>query len=265
MRCSLTLHPIRFVQHGASSAEFTLAALFILIIGFSIYELSRAHALRLLFHQAMQESARTAATHHLDPDKMAHSLNQALLPWWARAQPDASKQAQQRTYSDFRSRYQLHPWQVKIVSPSVESFNQHSDRRAQRERNTPYATINNNYQYEHHQGILRAERTGFTPSLPAFSNRISILDANTITLHGVYLYEPVTPLVRQLISLANRYADNTSYVGAALSNGLVPLHISLSMGAQSHPVKWPIAKQSPLQRALSPNDLELLNHFSGSP
>src|SRR5699024_5157919 len=108
-------------------------------------------------------------------------------------------------------------WQVKIVSPSIESFNLHADRRAQREVNTSYATINNNYQYEHHQGVLRADRSGFTSALPIFASGISILDANTITLRGVYLYEPVTPLVRQLISLANRHVDNTSYIGAALA------------------------------------------------
>src|SRR5690606_37092389 len=137
------------------------------------------------------------------PDKMTRRLNEALLLWWSRSNVEASKQAQLRAYSTFRTRYQMHPWQVKIISPSVESFNLHGDRRAQREVNTSHATINNNYQYEHHLGILRAQHTRLTASLPAFGNPIRIMDANTITLHGVYLYEPSTPLVRQLLSLAN--------------------------------------------------------------
>lgn len=247
----MTIHQARNYsdrQQGSSSTEFTIIAILLLLLTLSIYEIARAHALRQLMQQALQESARAAAIHHLEPDIAVDRFNEAMLPWWATS-GGTSAQAQQQSYQRFRAKYQLHPWQITILSPNEESFKRHADNRARQEAGTAFPTINNHYQYEHHIGLLRNNRGPLPGPLPGFQSHPSIFEANTITLQGIYLYEPRLLALRAIIAAASSLNSASSYGRQALAKGLIPLRVELSLGAQSHPVRWPISAHSAIQRA----------------
>lgn len=250
-------------QHGASSTEFTLVAMLILLMVLCINEITRAQALKQLFQQALQESARAAAIHHVNPLQIEQRLNKAMLAWWARQTPDLAEKAQQQAQRAFKEKYQLHPWQITILSPHAESFRLYADQRAQRAMASPYLTINNHYQYEHHRELLKRNKPSVVSAFSAQTTTHTILDANTIQLKGVYLYEPSVVAVQVLLATASQIFNLTAntYTQEALRKGLIPLQLSLATGAQSHPIQWPIQTQQPVQRAQSSFDTTMPSHY----
>lgn len=248
-------------QQGASSTEFMIAGIVILFIALSAYDLIRAQTLRQLYQNALLEGARAAATHHVDPAQIQKKVNEAMLVWSVNSTNSPKELAQQQRHDRFTARYQLHPWQVSILSPNAQSFTRYADRRAQREVGTSHSTINQHYQYEHHKGLLKMDRPFSFSAQPSLTEKYSILDANTITLQGVYLYEPSFLLLRGVIAAASKLNIAESYTHQALAKGLIPLKVTLSVAAQSHPVQWPIKPNEAIQRANSSEDETMLSAY----
>lgn len=233
----------RIRQHGQGAVEFLLAAVPVLLIGLSSIEAIHWYFARQAVSLALMQAGRAAITQHANPVVLDQAFTEALLPMYAGPTPEISRQRLQRAMSRREQATSLPAWNINIVSPSQDSFQDFASHNPELPQ-TGHAIIDNDYLQEQHQARLgQGWPQGRGPA-----SRQTTLEANTLTLHLTWLHEPLLPGVRQVLrQIAPR--DGRYGSQAMARAGFLPMQRTIALVMQSHPVAWPLPAQGRIQRA----------------
>ena len=228
--------------------EFMIVAVPILLLGLGSIEAAHWLLTRQVVSLALLEAGRAGINKQAHPDSIAQAFEQALLPLFPATQNQSAQTQQQIAFRQRQQGTTDPPWQITILSPSLEAFQDFADPKL---NTTGLSAINNNYQFEQNQ---RYREQGWANGLGP-SSGLSIYQANTLTLHLNYLHQPLLPGVRSLL----RTLGNTqgTYSQRAMSRGYLPLSREISLTMQSHPVRWPMPGAGHVIRPGSDNMLPL--------
>ena len=212
-------------QHGAAAIEFAVAGAIVLLLGLLSVEAARWHGARQIAHLALMEAARAGATNHGDPARMQSAFLQALLPMHAHA--DGHPGAMRRldgAMADLKTLMGSAPWRVEVLLPDAQSFREHGRPELRVAAAPDLRAIDNGY-----QDLQHARR----PPRPGGQD---IFLANTLRLRLTYLHKPLLPPLRALLAMLGR--QDGSYIGHALTKGLLPIVVELEQEMHSHPLDW---------------------------
>ncbi|WP_144638780.1 TadE/TadG family type IV pilus assembly protein [Bordetella genomosp. 13] len=223
-------------QRGAALVESAAALGAVLLVALAAIEAMHWQLMRQLAYVALTEAARAGATGNARPALIAQSFEAALLPRYA--SPGGSLEAtlmlhaaQART----AQRTGMPAWHIAVLRPGAAAYADfaHPGLRVPAAPGLP--AVRNEYQAEQHAAYLSKWPDGKGPR-----SGLTIFQANTLRLRLRYLVEPITP-VGQLATrmLAALPGAGGGCAVRALSAGVLPLDMTLTMDMQSHPVQWP--------------------------
>lgn len=221
---SCDLHAVRR-QHGAAALEFAVAGAIVLLLGLLCVEAARWHGARQMAHLALMEAARAGATGHGDPARLRAAFLQALLPLHASASgPAGAIERRDGAMAALKALMGAPPWRIEVLRPDDQSFREHGRPDLQVAGAPGLRTIDNGY-----QDLQHARR----PPRPGGQD---IFLANTLKLRLTYLHKPLLPPLRALLALLGR--QDGTYIGHALTQGLLPIVVELEHEMHTHPVDW---------------------------
>ncbi|ARP87291.1 TadE/TadG family type IV pilus assembly protein [Bordetella genomosp. 9] len=228
-------------QRGAALAEFALAAVPLLFLGFLSVEAARWHATRQMLYVALLDAARAGATSHARPDVIERRFEHALLPLFHPAGAHGGAAARMRAaFADITRQAGVLPWRIDVLSPSPAAFADFADSGLRVPGASALRAIRNDYQAEQH---ARRRGQGWTDGRGPRS-RQTIFDANTLRLRLHYVHPPLMPGMRALLRAIGTQRQ-TSGQGpeahrnaAAARAGMLVVAMELSLPMQSHPVQW---------------------------
>jgi len=222
-------HPPAPKQRGAATAEFALTALPLLLLGLTVVEAGHWFMTRQVVRLALHEAARAGATHNGHPEAIRAAFEQALNPLYVPAGPHGTPQARrQASHEQLWRNTGLAPWQLDVLGPPAAAYQDFgSPSRAYGAR----PAITNDYLAEQHARAQTRWPQGVGPH-----SGLTIHQANVLHLRLTYLQRPLTPFVGAALKAAAQFAPGR--VHAALSAGLLSMHMESTMTMQSDPVSW---------------------------
>lgn len=214
--------------------EFCVVAVPILLLGVGCIEISQWFFARQAVSLALLQAGRAAIVDHGNPSVIVNAFEHALLPLFPGTANRTSPQALQRALDERERDTQSAPWQVEVLSPSLQAFDDFADPAVSIAGHEGLAVINNNYLHEQHERQLAMGRAdGKGPR-----SRVSIFQANTLVLRVSYLHKPVVPGISAMLRSVGNF--NGSYRQRALAHGYMPIVQEIALLMQSHPANWPM-------------------------
>lgn len=254
----------RRAQVGAAVLEFTLAALPLLLAGFAAFEIGRWYIARHAVGYALMEAARAGSLAHANPRTIETTLERALLPLWGGDGTPSSDAMARARLQQRRLRLQddhgIPLWQLAVVSPATAHFDDFGHVAGQEGRRY----IRHSYQSEQHR---QYEQLGYELGRGPRSGA-TIFEANILTLHLVYLHQPLLPGLSALLKRLPHSAEpaahssragehpsmgadtnfihrQTAFAAVGLKRaGMVPIRYQLALEMQSAPWEWPVGADS---------------------
>lgn len=220
-------------QGGAGMIEFSIVAVPLLLLGLGSIETAHWLLTRQVVSLALLEAGRAGISAHAKPNVITAAFEHALLPLFPASAGNSARQNLQLAFQKRRRDTAGAPWQMAVLSPTTAAFNDFADPQLTRTVQGGLAAINNHYLYEQDQ---RRRAQGWPQGLGPES-KISIYQANTLTLRLTYLHEPVVPGMKGLMRLLGKAGG--SFGQHAMAHGYLPLSREISLVMQSHPVRWP--------------------------
>lgn len=219
---------------GSSLIEFSVAAIPVLLIGLGSIEAAQWFYIKQAVSLALVQAGRAGIVEHANPQVIEAAFERALSPLYP---PTAAQSSEQRMRAKFARRSAktgLPPWQIEIISPSAQAFQDFSDGQSLKGRQTGLAAINNSYQAEQDK---RHRAKGWANGLGPRSG-LSIHQANTLVLRVTYLHEPLLPGMRGLMRALSARTD--SYASQSMARGgYLPITQRATLTMQSDPLDWP--------------------------
>ena len=231
----MALSFFRRSQRGATTAEFALAAIPLLLAGTAIGESGHWLLTRQLVRLALHEAARAAATQHAHPDIVRTAFEAALSPLYVPAGPHASPHARMRaSHAAIQRSSGLEPWRIEVLGPPPAAYRDFAQAGHQYGGRS---AISNDYLAEQHTRALQRWRHGMGPA-----SGLDIYQANTLHLKLHYLRPPLTPLLGSVLRAVSPLAPSQSR--PALASGLLTMTLEVRMMMQSDPVAWELPDQT---------------------
>lgn len=219
---------------GSSLIEFSIAAIPILLVGLGGIEAAQWFYLKQAVSLALVQAGRAGITEHANPKVIEAAFERALLPLYPPTAERTSEQRMQAKFEQHSARTGLPPWQIEIIGPSTQAFQDFSDKQSSKGRQTGLAAINNSYQAEQDK---RYRANGWADGLGPRSG-LSIYQANTLVLRVTYLHEPLLPGMKGLMRALSTGADSYASQGMA-RGGYLPITQKATLAMQSDPLDWP--------------------------
>jgi hypothetical protein len=219
---------------GSSLIEFSVAAIPVLLIGLGGIEAAQWFYIKQAISLALVQAGRAGIVEHANPQVIEAAFERALSPLYPPTAGRTSKQRMQAKFAQRSAKTGLPPWQIEIISPSAQAFQDFSDKQSLKGRQTGLAAINNSYQAEQDK---RHRAKGWANGLGPRSG-LSIHQANTLVLRVTYLHEPLLPGMRGLMRALSARTD--SYASQSMARGgYLPITQRATLTMQSDPLDWP--------------------------
>ncbi|SAI10655.1 tight adherance protein E [Bordetella ansorpii] len=226
-------HPHR--QRGAALIESAVALGAVLLVALAAVEVMHWQLMRQLAYVALTEAARAGATGHARPGLIAQAFETALLPRHASpgGQPEAALMMHAALARTAR-RAGMPAWHITILRPGTAAYADFSQPGFRVPAAPGLLAVRNDYQAEQHTAYQSRWSGGLGPR-----SGLTIFQANTLRLRLRYLVEPITPVGGLAMRATAVLPGSAACIHRALSAGVLPLSMTLTMDMQSHPVRWP--------------------------
>lgn len=217
----------RKLPMGASSIEFLIVLLPMLLLLLGGIEFSLWYRHQQVSYHALVETARHASTTHAQSQEIIRAFEKSITPLFG-----GNVQHQQRFFNDVARRTQAPPWQIRLHSPSPAHFQDFASRHPDVRQLSTHAVISNHYQAQQNQsfgiGAVSQDR---------------IFQANTLHVSLSMPYKPTLPGLGWVLRQAAGWHPEP-FAQQQMRHGLLPVSLSLRLSMQSHPIYDPAANQT---------------------
>lgn len=223
----MSICPTSVAKPGFTAIEFIIAAIPILLLSLSAYEVSAWYQHRHMLNLAMLEAARQGSVQHAHPQAIQDAFEAAITPLFVPTGAYSDANARRDAYFNSIQAQAGASWRVLIEDPNPKHYQDFKRPDLAIALSTGFDTIDNNFQKEQHlrkpQGLLSAQ---------------TIYQANTLTLSIVYPYKPKVPGISALFRQLSRFQSDEFAASLMRQAGVLPIRHRLAISMQSHPVMW---------------------------
>ena len=223
----MSLCPTSLARPGFTAIEFIIAAIPILLLSLSAYEVSLWYQHRHMLNLAMLEAARQGSVQHAHPQAIQAAFEQAITPLFVPTGAYNSAASRRDAYFNRIQAQAGASWRILIEDPKPEHYLDFKRPDLMIAQRTGMDAIDNNFQKEQHQrkssGLFSAQ---------------TIYQANTLTLSIIYPYKPKVPGMSTLFRQLGRFQSDAFSAALMRQAGVLPIRQHVAISMQSHPVMW---------------------------